>query len=61
MGYLIKTDVINAIQEDMETSLMCYDDQATKEIIKFCYESMEREIDNLPQFRLDTVAEVIGG
>lgn len=57
MGYLIKSDVMNAIQEDMETSLMCYDDEATKDIVRFCYESVEREIDRLPQYRLENVAE----
>lgn len=57
MGYLIKSDVINAIQEDKATSLMCYDDQATRDIINFCYESMEKEIDALTQYKVDSAAE----
>lgn len=57
MGYLIKSDVINAIHEDLHTSLMCYEDDATKDIIKFCYESIENEIDRLTQYRLENVTE----
>ena len=58
MGYLVKSVVMDAIQEDMETSLMCYDDEATRDIVKFCYESIEREIDRLPQYRIENVTEV---
>ena len=55
MGYLIKTEVIGAIHEDMETTLMCYEDKRTKDIVRFCYESVEREIDGLPQHRIENV------
>lgn len=58
MEYLIKSDAVNALKEDMETSLMCYDDKASRDIVKFCYESMSRELDKLPQYILDGVAEV---
>lgn len=57
MGYLIKSVVMKAIQEDMKTSLMCYDDEATRNIIKFCYESIQREIDVLPQYRIENVLD----
>lgn len=57
MGYLIKSEVLDAIHEDLCTSLACYDDSKTKNIVEFCYQSMEREIDNLKQYRLDTVEE----
>lgn len=57
MGYLLKSDVMNALQEDKETSMMCYRDKATRDIIRFCYESMEREIDKLTQYRVDNTTE----
>lgn len=57
MGYLIKANVINAIHEDKETSLMCYDDKPSKDIVRFCYESIEREIDGLPQYAVDNTTE----
>lgn len=57
MGYLIKDDVIKAIREDKETSLMCYSDKRTRDVIEFCYKSVEREIDRLTQYRLENVAE----
>lgn len=47
MGYLLKTEVMEALHEDKETSLMCYDDEVTRNIVKFCYDSMERELDQL--------------
>ena len=47
MGYLLKSEVMEALREDKETSLMCYDDEATRDIVKFCYDSMERELDQL--------------
>lgn len=57
MGYLVKSQVLDALHEDMETSMMCYEDKATRDIVKFCYESMERQIDRLQQYRLENVAE----
>lgn len=58
MGYLIKSDVIKALHEDKETTLLCYSDKATRDIIEFCYESIEREIDRLSQYKLDNVTNV---
>lgn len=49
MGYLLKSEVMEALREDKETSLMCYDDEATRAIIKFCYDSMEYELEQLRQ------------
>lgn len=45
MGYLIKSDVIDTLREDMETTMMCYKGQAEQDIIRFCYENMERAVD----------------
>lgn len=58
MGYLRKDMVMDAIGEDMETTLACYKDRASREIVEFCYECIEREIDALPQYRIDNVQEV---
>lgn len=57
MGYIRKDEVIQTIEEDMKTSLMCYTDKASKNIVRFCYEGMMREIDKLPQYRVDNVQE----
>lgn len=58
MGYLIKSAVMNALQKDMETTLMYYDDKGTRDIISFCYECMSAAIDRLPQYRLENVTEI---
>ena len=47
MGYLLKSEVMEALHEDKETSLMCYDDKASKAIVKFCYNSMKYELDQM--------------
>lgn len=57
MGYLIKSDVISALIEDMHDTMMCYEGEREKNIIKFCYESMERSIDELQQYRVENVEE----
>lgn len=58
MSYLIKSEVINAIKEDMETTCMCYQEcENSRDIVRLCYESIEREIDMLPQYRLENVIE----
>lgn len=57
MGYLIKSNVIDALEEDMQDTMMCYEGKREKDIIAFCYESMERVIQNLPQYRVDNVVE----
>lgn len=57
MGYTRKDEVMRALQEDRETTLACYNDGATREIVRFCYESMERELERLPQYVLESVVE----
>lgn len=57
MGYLIKSDVIDTLREDMETTMMCYKGQTEQAIIRFCYENMERAVNGLPQYRVDNVME----
>lgn len=41
MGYLIKSDVINALEEDMGNAMMCYEGKERKDIVAFCYESID--------------------
>lgn len=57
MGYLRKDQVIKTMNEDMETTLACYNDGATRAIVIFCYESMERELDQLPQYMPENMVE----
>ena len=57
MGYLIKSDVIDTLREDMETTMMCYKGHTEQDIIRFYYENMERAVDGLPQYRVDNVTE----
>lgn len=57
MGYLRKDQAIKTMNEDMETTLACYNDGATREIVRFCYESMERELERLPQYVPENVVE----
>lgn len=58
MGFLRKDMVMDTIREDMETTLACYQDEPTKEVIRFCYGCMERAMNELPQYRIDSVVEV---
>lgn len=60
MGYLIKSNVINALEEDMHDTMMCYEGKREKDIIAFCYESMGRTIEELPQYWPDNVFEDTG-
>lgn len=60
MGYLIKSHVINALEEDMHDTMMCYEGKREKDIIAFSYESMERTIEDLPQYWPDNVFEDTG-
>lgn len=60
MGYLIKSNVINAVEEDMRDVMMCYEEKQEKDIIAFCYESIQRTIEDLPQYRPDNVFEDTG-
>lgn len=57
MGFLRKDSVMSALEEDREITMMCYDDAGTREIVRFCYESMERVLDGLPQYMPESVVE----
>lgn len=57
MAYLRKDSVMEALQEDMSSSLMCYDDEGSSDIVRFCYESAINEIDRLNQYRPSNVEE----
>ena len=60
MGYLIKSHVINALEEDKESVMMCYEGKERKDIIAFCYESMKQIIEVLPQYWPENMIEGIG-
>lgn len=57
MGYMRKDEVMGTLQEDRETTLACYNDGATRAIVRFCYDSMERELDELPQYIPESMVE----
>lgn len=57
MGYLIKSDVIDTLREDMKTTMMRCEGQDEQDIVRFCYESMEQAVNGLPQYRVDNVTE----
>ena len=57
MGYLRKDEVMGTLQEDRETTLACYNDEATRAVVKFCYDSIERELERLPQYEPENVVE----
>lgn len=57
MGYMRKDEVMGTLQEDRETTLACYNDEATRAVVKFCYDSIERELERLPQYIPENVVE----
>lgn len=57
MGYLRKDEAIKTLRDDMETTLACYNDGATRAVVKFCYDSIERELERLPQYVPENVIE----
>lgn len=61
MGYMIKSDILNALKEDKEASLYLFRKNKKRrnveEIIEFCYDSMGYVLDRLPQYRTDNVYE----
>lgn len=57
MGYLRKDQAIKTMNEDMETTLACYNDGATRAVVKFCYDSIERELERLPQYIPESMVE----
>lgn len=57
MGYLKKDEVMRALQEDRETTLACYNSSEERAIVRFCYESIGRELEQLPQYVPESVVE----
>lgn len=57
MSYLRKDEAIKTLRDDMETTLACYNDGATRAVVKFCYDSIERELERLPQYVPENVVE----
>lgn len=58
MGYIIKSDVLDALKDDMVGTKACYEKKEEKAIVDMCYKSMEYVIDELPQYRVDNVIEI---
>lgn len=61
MGYMIKSDILNALKEDKEASLYLFRKNKKRrnveEIIELCYDSMGYVLDRLQQYRTDNVYE----
>lgn len=57
MGYTRKDEVMRALQEDRETTLACYNSSEERAIVRFCYESIGRELEQLPQYVPENVVE----
>lgn len=57
MGYMRKDEVMKALQEDRETTLACYNSSEERAIVRFCYESIGRELEQLPQYVPESVVE----
>lgn len=57
MGYMRKDEVMKTLQEDLETTLACYDGKEERDIVKFCYECIGTELDKLPQYVLENAVE----
>ena len=58
MGYLIKSEVLEALKDDMVGTKACYEKKEEKAIVDMCYQSMEYVIDGLPQYRVDNAIEI---
>lgn len=58
MGYIIKSDVLEALEDDMGGTKACYEKKEEKAIVDMCYQSMEYVIDGLPQYRVDNAIEI---
>ena len=57
MGYLLSSSVMDTIKNERELSLLCYDDENLKKVVKFCYDSLAEEIAKLPQYVVENVVE----
>ena len=57
MSYLRKDEAIKTLRDDMETTLACYNSSEERAIVRFCYDSIERELDKLPQYIPENMVE----
>lgn len=55
MAYLVKSEAIEALREDEELTKACYEGEETEELIEFCYNSAIRALEELPQYRPESV------
>lgn len=58
MEYIIKSDVLDTLKDDMVGTKACYEKKEEKAIVDMCYQSMEYAINGLPQYRADNVIEI---
>lgn len=58
MGYIIKSEALDALEDDMGGTKACYEKEEEKAIVDMCYKSMEYVIDGLPQYRVDNAIEI---
>jgi hypothetical protein len=57
MGFLRKDHVMGVLEDDKVGTMACYESKQERDIVKFCYDSMEHILDRLPQYRPDNVYE----
>ena len=57
MGFLRKDHVMGVLEDDRVGAMACYESKQERDIVKFCYDSMEHVLDRLPQYRTDNVYE----
>ena len=57
MGFLRKDHVMGVLEDDRVETMACYESKQERDIVKFCYDSMEHALDRLPQYRPDNVYE----
>ena len=57
MGFLRKDHVMGTLKDDRVGTMACYESKQERDIVKFCYDSMEHVLDRLPQYRTDNVYE----
>lgn len=57
MGFLRKDHVMGVLEDDRVGTMASYESKQERDIVKFCYDSMEHVLDRLPQYRPDNVYE----
>ena len=58
MGYIIKSEALDALEDDMGGTKACYEKEEEKAIVDMCYKTMKYVIDGLPQYRVDNAIEI---